>query len=56
MNNKCLINGDIVEDCKAIANVIHYFIINISPNLAGKIRPNNCYVNPTSYRHQNVCI
>ena len=49
MNNKFLINGTIVQDSKVIANVFNDFYINIVPNLAGKIKPNNPYINPKSY-------
>ena len=49
MNNKFLINGTIVQDSKVIANAFNDFYINIVSNLAGKIKPNNPYINPTSF-------
>ena len=54
MNNIFLIDGTIVEDSKVIANAFNDFYINIGFNLAGKIKPNNLYINPTSYMKNNV--
>ena len=54
MSNTFLIDGTIVEDSKVIANVSNDFYINISSNLAGKIKSNNPYINPTSYIKNNV--
>ena len=49
MNNIFLINGNVVENSKVIANAVNDFYINMGSNLAGKMKPNNPYINPTSY-------
>ena len=50
-DNNFLIDGSIVEDSKVIVND---FYINIGSNLAGKIEPNNPYINPIRYIKNNV--
>ena len=54
MSDNFLINGSIVEDSQVIANAFNDFYINIGSNLAGKIKPNNPYINPISYIKNNV--
>ena len=54
MSDKFLINGSIVEDSQVIANAFNDFYINIGSNLAGKIKPNNPYINPISYIKNDV--
>ena len=53
-SNIFLINGSIVEDSKVIVNAFDDFYINIGSNLAGKIKPNNPYINPILYIKNNV--